>query len=154
MRPGKTGHDAVIAERQLRVAELRKAGYSYRQIGKAVGVDASTAMRDMHAVMSEVIAQRQEIGEEYRELELERLDALFAGLWPKVREGDAYAIDIARKVSESRRKLLGLDAPTKVAPTTPDGEQAFDYRKLSQADLDALEAILAKGQADDAEGRS
>lgn len=153
MPPGKTGQDAVIAERQLKVAEYRKAGMSYRQIGRHLGVDASTAMRDMHAVMAEVIAETKDHADHYRQLELERLDSMMAGLWPKVRAGDAYAIDIARKVSESRRKLLGLDMPTKIAPTTPDGEQPVDFRKLSAADLDALEAILSKAAPADDEGR-
>lgn len=35
------------------------------------------------------------------------------------------AIDRAIKVMERRARLLGLDAPTKVAPTNPDGDKPY-----------------------------
>lgn len=35
------------------------------------------------------------------------------------------AIDRAVKLMERRAKLLGLDAPTKVAPTNPNGDKAY-----------------------------
>ena len=34
------------------------------------------------------------------------------------------AIDRMLRIMDRRAKLLGLDMPTKVAPTTPDGEQS------------------------------
>lgn len=37
------------------------------------------------------------------------------------------AIDRLLKIDESERKLLGLDKPTKVAPTTPDGEKSVSF---------------------------
>lgn len=33
------------------------------------------------------------------------------------------AIDRLLKITESKRKLLGLDKPTKIAPTNPDGDE-------------------------------
>lgn len=35
------------------------------------------------------------------------------------------AVDRAIKLMERRARLLGLDAPTKVAPTTPDGDKPY-----------------------------
>jgi hypothetical protein len=43
-------------------------------------------------------------------LECARLDLMLEGLAPAVAAGELSAIDTALKVSESRRKLLGLDA--------------------------------------------
>lgn len=37
------------------------------------------------------------------------------------------ALDRLLKIEESRRKLLGLDKPTKVAPTTPDGKDSISF---------------------------
>jgi hypothetical protein len=37
------------------------------------------------------------------------------------------ALDRLLKIEESRRKLLGLDKPTKVAPTTPDGDKPASF---------------------------
>jgi hypothetical protein len=35
-----------------------------------------------------------------------------------------------RRISETRRKLLGLDAPTKIAPTMPDGLSPYEGNML------------------------
>ena len=39
---------------------------------------------------------------------------------------------------ERRCKILGLDAPTKIAPTAPDGKTALPIIVMKQTDLDAL----------------
>ena len=36
--------------------------------------------------------------------------------------GDPRFLDIVLRCNEARRKLLGIDAPTKIAPTLPDGQ--------------------------------
>lgn len=151
---GRRGQVEVIAARQAKAIELRKAGSSFRQIARVLECDASTAYRDVQAALRETITLRDGDAEEYRELELQRLDLLMRSLMPKVIAGDAYAADVARKIGESRRKLLGLDAPTKVAPTTPDGAAAFDAasnERLARfyGDVDALrESALNEAERD------
>jgi len=39
--------------------------------------------------------------------------------------GDPRYLDQIQKCIASRRALLGLDAPAKIAPTSPDGEEAY-----------------------------
>lgn len=39
--------------------------------------------------------------------------------------GDPRFLNIVLKCIEQRRKILGLDAPTKVAPTSPDGKHEY-----------------------------
>lgn len=39
--------------------------------------------------------------------------------------GDPQFLEVMRKLSADRRKILGLDAPMKIAPTTPDGEEPY-----------------------------
>lgn len=41
------------------------------------------------------------------------------------RLGDPRLLQIALNAGEARRKILGLDAPTKVAPTDPTGEKPY-----------------------------
>lgn len=45
-------------------------------------------------------------------------------LWnlERARSGELEAIDRALKIAHRRAALLGLDRPTKIAPTTPDGD--------------------------------
>jgi hypothetical protein len=52
--------------------------------------------------------------EEARTYELARLDALAEAIAPKVKAGDIKAVHTAIRIGESRRRLLGLDAPVKI----------------------------------------
>ena len=46
--------------------------------------------------------------------------------------GDPRYLDQIQKCVASRRALLGLDAPTKISPTSPDGEQAYHAHVMSE----------------------
>jgi len=41
------------------------------------------------------------------------------------RDGDPRFLEQVHKCIATRRALLGLDAPTRIAPTSPDGQQAY-----------------------------
>lgn len=72
--------------------------------------------------------------------------------------GDPRFLETARKVIEDRRKMLGLDAPSKIAPTDPTGKKEFSG--VSDDELvtrfNRLSAILAGrsqgGDGDDSGG--
>lgn len=98
-----------MTERRLKAFELRKAGASYRQIGRKLGVSGKTAHEDVQAVLSDLVAQSLSSAAEYRALELERLDAASLALFQHLETGDPQIVNSWVKVSESRRKLLGLD---------------------------------------------
>jgi hypothetical protein len=55
----------------------------------------------------------------------------------------AADIKTALSVLDSEAKLLGLFPPTKVAPTTPDGEDAYDPGGFSDSEVVAILAGLA-----------
>jgi hypothetical protein len=96
----------------VRALELRKQGRSYREIGRELGVDVHTAHADvgaeLHALRETAVSDATEL----RALELERLDAMHAGLSPHIRRGNPPAVTAAVRVAERRARLLGLDAPT------------------------------------------
>ncbi len=103
------GSTEDAAERRLKAFELRKAGASYRQIGRKLGVSGKTACTDVQAVLAELAEQRLESAAAYVALECERLDAAQLALYQHLDSGDPQIINSWIKVSESRRKLLGLD---------------------------------------------
>ena len=102
-------------ERALKALELRKKGVRYEQIAQQLGY---TNRGNAHkAVMKELELLAKECLEEaskVRDLELQRLDDLFLAAWKAIADGSESAIDRALRVSESRRKLMGLDAAQKV----------------------------------------
>ena len=75
-------------------------------------------------------------------MELERLDKLHDSLWLLATSGDVAALDRILHIMERRSKLLGLDSPTKFAPTDPSGDNPY----LGFSD-DALREALAKAAA-------
>lgn len=128
--------DQHIAERRLKAVELRKRRYSYRRIAAALNVDVSTAYRDVQAELAELRQKTQESVEELRELELAACDDVIVSMWRAAGEGDAQAARALLQASESRRRLLGLDAPTKIAPTDPTGRER--YTSMTIEELEAL----------------
>jgi transposase-like protein len=116
----------IAAERQREALDLRRQGYSYSMIAERIGVSAQTCFRYVRDGIDSIIKETKEEAEEIRTLELERLDELLRALWPGATDGEPQAIDKALKIMERRAKMLGLDAPTKVAPTNPDGSAQYE----------------------------
>lgn len=102
-------------ERALKALELRKKGFRYEQIAQQLGYSNrgsahKAVMRELNLLAKEC----QEEAAQVRDLELQRLDDLFLAAWKAIAGGSESAIDRALRVSESRRKLMGLDAAQKV----------------------------------------
>lgn len=104
-----------LAEHEKEALQLKIGGASYRRIADHQDVSVSTAFARVHNALAEItLAPATEL----KQLEDERLDALIAALWPvamKAGPGQIEAARELRRLSESRRKLHGLDAPTRRA---------------------------------------
>lgn len=133
-------HETIESTR--RALELRRNGASYRDIADKLQVSVATAHRYVQRELADVpAADRTQL----RDLEAARLDALQALAWPQAKDGDLAAIRECRAISESRRKLFGLDAP-----------QQVDLRGVEEVDImGTARSILAQidggDEADDHE---
>ena len=87
--------------------------------------------------------ERKEEAQHYVELELERLDVLLVALQPKIRRGIVPAITEARRISESRRKLLALDAPVK-SQSVVEEDHEIVMRWMTPAEAAASEGKTLK----------
>lgn len=122
-------------QRAAQAARLRAKGWSYQRIADELGyADKSGAWVAVQRVLKETIA---EPAEELRQMERDRLDHLAEAAWavlerqhvtvsngrivsldgaPLPDDGPVLqAIDRLLRISESRRKLEGLDAPSRVS---------------------------------------
>lgn len=145
--PGRSGKGKFIrtpesAERDAEACRLRGLGHNYGEIAEQLGYeDASGAWRAVDRALKATV---QEPAAHLRTIELARLDLLQRKAWdvlvaehvvvnqgrvvvdldtgvPLVDHGPVLAaIDRLLKISESRRKLLGLDAPARVEMITAD----------------------------------
>ena len=141
---GKTRPDRLAAAlRQIEALKMRAAGHSYEEIRARLGY--RTRSGAYASVMAGLHKERVEPADETRVLELERLDRLLNAIWDKATGGDLEAVDRALKIMERRAKFMGLDAPTKIAPTDPSGET--EYSGLSDAELEheLLKTLIAAG---------
>ena len=94
-------------DRQRQALELRKGGATLQEIAERVGYAGASGAA--HAIGSALKRTIQAPADELRALELDRLDALHAAVWPQAVSGHLGAVDRALKVMERRAKLLGLD---------------------------------------------
>lgn len=120
-----SGRRAKAAERRREAFRLRKEGATFREIGEALGVSGTAARKAILAELETINADTREIAGELIALEAARLDEAHKAIWPKVEVGDLRAIDRMLKIMERRARLFGLDAPSKIAPTTPDGNEPY-----------------------------
>jgi hypothetical protein len=132
-------------DNEQRAMELRKQGWTLQRIGNSLGVSAEAVRKMIRRKLEELAESTKEDTIAYRQLELERLDALWSALWPK--RSSPGAVEKMVKIIHRRSQLLGLDAPQKRevtggggAPLIPPG---LDLTKLSPEQLGALHEILA-----------
>lgn len=149
----------LTAEQDARAAHLRAQGRTYRAIAEELGVSTGTAYA---AVSRAIAAVPVEAVGELRQIECARLDAVIARLWDVVHASHPYvsngrvfdhledagpvisALAAIVRTSESKRKLLGLDAPSRQTVTVVT-EDAVD------AEIRRLEEELAAAGTESAE---
>lgn len=114
-RPGgyrTSGLAITAAERQAQALEYRKMGWTHAHIAKHLGyASQSGAQKAVETALRRTI---QEPADALRTLELERLDVLMSGVWPRASIGDPRSIVAALNIMRRRAALLGLDAPKKI----------------------------------------
>jgi hypothetical protein len=96
---------------------MRIGGASYRAIGEQLGITESGAAKAVKRAMKRIADEVKENAEQYRDLQLERLDKMLLAVWSDAIKGSYGAVDRVLKIEYQRAKLLGLDAPTQVSIT-------------------------------------
>jgi hypothetical protein len=96
---------AELLQRRTSAVELVSAGHSYDEVAEVLGyANRSGAWK---AVQAPLRAREGEIVDEYRQLNLKRLDALLATVWDDAMHGDLKALAEARRIVDSQSRLTG-----------------------------------------------
>lgn len=104
----------TTAERQRaqQALELRMSGQTWAAVAAALQyADESGARKAANALLDRTDF---ELADEYRDTEGARLERLLLAVWPAALAGDLQAVEGARKLIESRVRLYGLAAPSRV----------------------------------------
>jgi hypothetical protein len=134
-----------VTERVSQALELRRAGHTFDEIGRAMGCTRQRAHQLVRKGMARIMESADETAKEVRALELSRLDGVLLSHWPK--RDNPRSAEVVLRVCERRSKLLGLDAPEKTASTDPNGNAiapTWDLSKLSNEELQALDGMYEK----------
>ena len=114
-------NDPEVVEKERKVLELRRAGYTFDDIARSVGYASPSGA--FYALSRALTRTLQQPADELRKMESDRLDRLQMAVWARALQGDPKAVDTVLKIMDRRSRLLGLDAPTKmqVEATNYDG---------------------------------
>jgi transposase len=164
--PGPRNKKFKIAHRREQLTELYLQGWSQTRIARHLEISQNTVSLDLRAIQKEWRESSLRDFDALRERELQKIDRLereanaawersqkpiqearMQGDVPNQRTqkrvknqyGDPRFLEIVRKCIADRRALLGLDAPTKIAPTTPDGKSLVPHELPGR-----LEALLRR----------
>lgn len=144
-RNTKTSPRVIARTAKVRKAiELRMAGWSLEEIAVQCGWHSRQAV---HAAILVTLQRDQaETVEQYRVYELARLDTLLRGIWEAACDGNLDCVDRVIKIMQQRlRYLSGLEVPTKVAPTSPDGQTPYEPPQSFPPDFSTqVASILAE----------
>lgn len=102
----------AAARRSARALELRSKGYTFQRIAAELGYSGKQGAHD--AVMRALDATLREPADEFRLLDLERLDRLWRGFYPRACAGDVHATNACLQIMDRRARLLGLYLPLRV----------------------------------------
>jgi hypothetical protein len=121
----RAAHQVPVVERRRAAVQLKIAGKTWQEIADQLGYDSKGgACKDVRRALQKAVAELSIPLEEYRQLTLDRLEAMLDALWPKITEGDARAIETGLRIVDREADLLGLKAPTRMEVLTIDAIDA------------------------------
>lgn len=134
MAASKTSHVRLEAEEtRKKILALRLSGATIPQIAGQVGRSVSTVHKHLTKALARSITLNDTEAEKLREVELLRLDYYLRQIDKPIRENDVQAVGEARRISQRRSKLLGIDrvqpqtlevpAGSRVTVTIPDNDR-------------------------------
>jgi hypothetical protein len=96
------------AHMQAAAMRMRIDGYTYEEIGERFGLARDIVFDLISKGISRTVLDSVE---QFRNIELIRLEALHKIVWKRINQGRVELIVTALRIMERRSKLLGLDAP-------------------------------------------
>lgn len=108
-----------------RAVELRLTGATYQQIADELGIAYQTAVNTVNRALADAVEADKDKLEELRQLEIDRLDRLWATYFPRATQEEVWqegriikqpnmaAANFCLKIAKRRAELVGLDKEQK-----------------------------------------
>ena len=123
----KNAPSPAVLEKEIKIIELRRAGVTWEKIALEVGFRNASGAYKMYQRAAERMVRPHL--EEYRDMQLDRLERMHMAVWPRAKDGDLRAIDTALRIADREANLLNLNAPIKVQAevTVYEGQQLVEH---------------------------
>ena len=146
-----------LAERDVRIFKMKQAGVASQEIARRFGVSVATVGRSVNRQLEKLNSEALLAYPEVLRMELERLDALQAAIWPMTQhrrvtlddgtdvsvEPDMKAIQQVLSVMDRRSKLLGMEVQQKQVNVQVGIDGVTDSIRLAMAGEKALPSASA-----------
>ena len=111
----RKSNGATDAERAHEAHQLRLGGTPWPEVARAVGyINAQVAQMAVNAYLQKAVAERATVDRQLAlQLELDRLDALHAALWPAALRCDLRAVNLILQISDRRARLENFEQISK-----------------------------------------
>jgi AcrR family transcriptional regulator len=122
--PDSAAKKLEVEQRRREVLALRIGGASMAEIGRLLNLSKSTVHSHITKALDELAKADLQQTARFRSLNLQRLEQLLMAVWTPATSGkpDLKAVREARFLVVAMTRLLGLEAPIKIAHTDPTGE--------------------------------
>jgi orotate phosphoribosyltransferase-like protein len=107
----------TAAEKRIKAVQLRQQGMTLEQISNQLSMSVTITSKYLREALDELADEQYTDTEDYRTLQMLRLEGLLSLVWEKVAGGDLNAVDKARQLIDQMSRLMNLYAPTKFAQT-------------------------------------
>jgi len=146
-----------LAERDVRIFKMKRAGIASQEIARRFGVSVAVVGRSVNRQLEKLNSEALLAYPEVLRMELERLDALQAAIWPMTQhrrltlddgtevsvEPDMKAIQQVLSVMDRRSRLLGMEVQQKQVNVSVGLDAATDSIRLAMAGQQALPSATA-----------
>ena len=150
-----------LAERDVRMFKMRQGGVATQEIARRFGVSVSAVGRSVNRQLEKLNSEALLAYPEVLRMELERLDALQAAIWPMTQhrrvtlddgtevsvEPDMKAIQQVLSVMDRRSKLLGMEIQQKQVDVRVGADESI---RLAMAGAQALPSATAHSPEEEA----
>ena len=139
-----------LAERDMRIFNMRKGGTSIQEIAKRFGISTKAVSNAISRQLAKMNTEASLAYPELLRLELERLDSLQQALWPLTQhrkieingeevmvEPDQKAVQTVLSIMDKRTRLLGMNAVTVELNTPTDTPQRAVLADVAARPADA-----------------
>ncbi len=157
---GRTPQEDIrIEHRRQQVAEWILQSWTQGAMARELGVSQATISSDLKAIRKEWRDSRVRDFDEAVDLALQKHHRVEREAWAawkrsqlpaettrvtqngenkraektvRQQPGDVHFLVVVNHCITACRRLLGLDAPTRIAPTSPDGKEAYDAHVMTE----------------------